>query len=45
MNYKKVIDNKKYCHKMTIYVEDDDYAILQRYAEWVKKILMFHLMK
>lgn len=42
-NVKKVIDNKMYCKKMSIYVEEDDYAILEKYAQWAHQDLNYSL--
>ena len=31
---KKTIDNRMYCHKINVLLEEDDYAILDRYKDW-----------
>ena len=31
---KKTIDNHIYCHKINVLLEEDDYAILDRYKDW-----------
>lgn len=36
---KKVIDNKMYCKKVNVLIEEDDYAILEKYAQWAKQEL------
>ena len=32
----KVIDNKIYCHKLNVFVEDDDYGVFLRYKDWAE---------
>ena len=33
---KKTIDNKIYCHQVNVLLEEDDYAILDRYKDWAE---------
>lgn len=33
-NIKKAIDNKHLCHRFEVYIEDDDYGIIERYKDW-----------
>ena len=34
INIKKAIDNKHLCHRFEVYIEDDDYGIIERYKDW-----------
>ena len=36
---KKTIDNHMYCHKINVLLEEDDYAILDRYKDWANTTL------
>ena len=36
---KKTIDNHMYCHKINVLLEEDDYAILDRYKDWADTTL------
>ena len=36
---KKTIDNRIYCHKINVLLEEDDYAILDRYKDWANTSL------
>ncbi|WEK83185.1 MAG: hypothetical protein L3I91_00555 [Mycoplasma sp.] len=35
-NLKKTIDNHLFLHKCVVEVEEDDYAIIERYGSWAK---------